>query len=110
VRHGLLLEQAQRLEAQLEHPFGLVLERRDVADHVLAETTGSVRSRKVSVVPTVFVVADRSDRLVLRHGDALGGSAHARPSFRVAVATGMVVVQTWAPLARVDRRCTWTSR
>src|SRR5690554_2958022 len=33
-----------------------------------------------------------------------------QPSFVVTAATGMVVVHTWAPPARVDRRWTWTSR
>src|SRR4029453_697684 len=57
-RHGLTVEVLQALEAQIEHPFGLVLLRGDVADNLLVEATTGVCAYVVLVGPAVLVVSD----------------------------------------------------
>src|SRR5699024_3220115 len=96
----LLVEELQRLEAALEHPLGLVLAGRDVAHDLLGQTAARAGPGGVLVVPAIGVLAHGVDDLVLcellwcaRHG--------VLPSV-----SGMCVVQTWAPCARVARR--WT--
>src|SRR5699024_1660870 len=96
----LPVEELERLQAALEHPLGLVLAGRDVAHDVLGQAAARAGPGRVLVVPSEGVVADRVDVLVLcellwcaRHG--------VLPSV-----SGMCVVQTWAPCARVARR--WT--
>ncbi len=66
-RHGLLAEQLQALETQVQHPLGLVLLRRDVADHVLAEPTLGPGAGDVRVGPAVLVVAQAVE-LGVRNG------------------------------------------
>src|SRR5699024_7634163 len=96
----LLVEQLERLEAALEHPLRFVLQRRDVAHDLFAQAAAGAGSGRVVVAPAEGVIAHRIDDLVLaelfwcaRHG--------VLPSV-----SGMCVVQTWAPWARVARR--WT--
>ena len=56
--HRLAAEELEALQAQVEHPLRLALERRDVADHVLVETAGRVGADVVLVGPAELVAAD----------------------------------------------------
>ncbi|SLA04327.1 Uncharacterised protein [Mycobacteroides abscessus subsp. abscessus] len=58
VRHGLAVEDAQRLEAVLEHPLRFALLRRDVGDHGVGESTLRARSCDVGIGPPVSVRAE----------------------------------------------------
>src|SRR5690606_4884994 len=121
VGHGLLAEHPQGLEALVQHPLGLVLESRDVADDVLVHAAARERARVVAVVPAVPVGPDRGDDLLVGArgaGDGVfGRCAHLVPSTEpdtpagvgfslLGRVTGMFVVQTCAPPARVTSR--WT--
>src|SRR3712207_3841054 len=107
VRHGLLLEQAQALEAELGHPLRLALLGGDVPDDVLVDAALGGGAGRVGVGPAVLVLAQA---LQLRVG-SLRGESHA--GFLPAVLAdalweilGMNVVQTPSPWAMVASR--WT--
>src|SRR5699024_2313258 len=104
-RHRLAVEEAQRLEAALAHPLRLVLLVGDVAHDVLRQALLGVRAVGVVVVPAVAVLPDGRQDLVLGHGLSLG--AHTL-SLRVGIITGMWVVHTCSPPARVASRWTCT--
>ena len=55
---GLLAEQPQRLQAQVEHPLRLVLARRDVADDLVVEAALAVAPAVSTVGPAVLVGAE----------------------------------------------------
>ena len=57
-RHRLAAEEAQTLEAQVEHPLRLVLERGDVADDVLVQPADRGRAGVVGVGPAERVASD----------------------------------------------------
>src|SRR5262249_3039829 len=106
-RHRLALEQPQALEAKVEHPLGLVLLGRDVADHVLVQAPARAGTGRVEVGPAVLVIAQNGEllgrggaRLLLGHPCPLSdrGFTETRP--------GMWVVQPPSPLAIVASRCT----
>src|SRR5690606_955412 len=111
VRHGLLLEQAQALEAELGHPLRLVLLRRDVLDDVLVETTLGSSAGLVGVGPAVLVLAQAFELGV----GSLRGESHAGFLPDVLAGAwweilGMYVVQTPSPWAMVASRCTCVPR
>jgi hypothetical protein len=53
--HGLPAEELQALQAQVEHPLGLVLAGRDVANDLVAETATSRHAGSIAVGPAVLV-------------------------------------------------------
>ena len=78
-RHRLLAEQPQALEAGLEHPLGLVLERRDVADDVLARARAARWRRRRRSRPSRTRSVPRPFRPGLQLFD-VGGHRAALPS------------------------------
>lgn len=65
VRHGLLVESTQRLQADVQHPLGFVLLSRDIADHGLGKPALSACPRDVGVRPAIAVIAQRRNGFVL---------------------------------------------
>ncbi len=108
-RHRLLVEQPQALEPQLEHPLGLVLQRRDVLDHLAGQAAASGRAGRVGVGPAE-VVATQPLELGVSVG-LCGGHAGSLPVTGVVgvvePCSGTCVVQTPSPWARVAKRWTW---
>src|SRR5207302_10238160 len=103
VGHGLLVEQAQAFEPEVEHPLRLVLEPGDLAHLRLGQPTRRCGTRLVGVGPAelvttetfeVWTVGGRHDLSVLPGVDADTG------------VSGMCVVQTPSPCAIVASRCT----
>src|SRR5699024_6087841 len=104
--HRLAVVDLQRLQAQVQHPLGLVLELGDVADDVLVQAAARGRAGVVGVGPSVGVVAQRIDGLFLsqrlgvdRAGGLFRGDGHAS-SFRSREPPGAesrrVVLLLWA--------------
>ena len=98
VRHGLLVEQPQALEAQLQHPLRLVLLRRDVADDVLGQAALGRGAGRVGVGPAEFV---RTQALEFGVG-SLRGESHA--GFLPAVLADADVRWSVVRAARNERR------
>ena len=120
VRHRLLVEDAQRLEPDVEHPLGLALLRRDVTHHRLGQPALRAGARDVRIGPAIAVSTQRLDGLFLgqgfgrgRHVDApcLVVEASARAVRRSAGCwswlSGTCVVHAQSPLTIVANRCTW---
>ncbi len=57
-RHGFAVEELQRTQAALEHPFGFVLERRDVAHDLLRQAASGGCPGRVGVGPAELVDAE----------------------------------------------------
>ena len=109
--HGLALEDLERAEAELQHPLGLALEERDLADDVRVEAALGLEHVVGRVVPAELVLAEIDvGRLDCGHGPSpvavthVGlskGYAHCRNDVDVArrrsspaVAAGVRVHQT----------------
>ena len=69
----LLLELLERLEAELLHPGGLVLDVGDLRDHVLVQAAARLEDRLLLVVEPVLLFVSFSDvqRRLLNHGSIL---------------------------------------
>ena len=66
VRHRLLVEGAQRLEADVEHPLGLALLGGDVPHDSLGQPALRAGSGFVGIGPAVAVMTEGRDGLFLR--------------------------------------------
>ena len=117
-RHRLAVEQAQPLQAQVQHPLRLVLQRGDVADHVLVQAALGRSSGGVGIAPAVLVAAQCRQVLVLGLAETRGGRGcrgHDCEPFLLAdsadtTGCGTWVVHTPSPWAMVASRWTWESR
>src|SRR5207344_684720 len=111
--HRLAPEQLQALQPEIEHPPGLVLQCRDVADDLLGQATARGRAGRVRVGPAELVSLKPLELWVRgrRHAEIPPGS--------VVVAVGAVAVRVWtrdrsvtcvvqmpSPWAMVASRCT----
>ena len=75
-RHGLALEEVQCLEAELQHPRGLVLQPGDVGDDIGGEAASRGGTRDVRVGPAEVVPAERRERLLLGEWGILRSGRH----------------------------------
>src|SRR6202034_2971085 len=106
-RHGLAPEQLQALEPQVQHPFRLVLQGRDVADDVLGQAPARDGAGRVRVGPAELVALQPLDT-------GLRGCRHTEippeslSLLRLCASPGAVtcVVQIPSPWAMVARRRT----
>src|SRR5699024_6323292 len=119
-RQWLADEQLQALQASLQHPLRLVLQRGDVADDGLVEAAFGSGTGDVRVRPTPLVATERVEVLLLG-GNLRLSAGHGQPSCWVWGAVvwiwwsgsssrgcGTCVVHTPSPWAIVARRCTCT--
>ena len=114
VRHGLAVEQLQALQPQVEHPLGLVLLARDVADDLFGQAAAGGRARHVRVSPAelVSVKALKLGVCGCGHTEIASDLRCGYGLVRVVRSVGavMCVVQIPSPCAMVASRCTGVPR
>ena len=104
---GFLSKIDSALTRRCEHPVGLALLGRDVADDGLGQAALGAGAGDVGVGPAEAVAAERVDLLVLGECGALGGGGHIwflPDRAGRGCGTGTCVVQTPSPCAMVARR------
>ena len=80
VGHLAFHEVVVGFDAKFGHPFGLVFEFRDVADHLFGQAFVKANGGVFGVVKTELVVANRLTCIVAHVQASLGASSHSYPS------------------------------